>query len=71
MPVIVGAIGATYTQIVRGLTPGTRVVLANLSEKVPSASSSKPQGFIGTRIQIFHGKGGGQSVVVEGGRAGF
>ncbi|MGH7757902.1 MAG: efflux RND transporter periplasmic adaptor subunit [Candidatus Dormibacteria bacterium] len=67
VPVTVGAVGPTYTQIVRGLRSGTKVVLANLSQKAPSAAS-KPQGLIGPRVQFFgKGRGGAHSVVVQGG----
>ena len=38
-PVTVGVVGATYTQIVSGLSRGTTVILANLSTPVPSSSN--------------------------------
>lgn len=31
-----GAVGATYTQVKQGLTAGQRVVLANLSQAIPT-----------------------------------
>jgi multidrug efflux pump subunit AcrA (membrane-fusion protein) len=37
--VSVGVVGATYTQITSGLTKGTKVVLADLSEAIPSSNT--------------------------------
>jgi HlyD family secretion protein len=39
-PVTVGAVGTDYTQITRGITAGTTVVLADLDEAVPSSSTT-------------------------------
>ena len=39
-PVQIGAVGTDYTQITRGITAGTVVVLANLDEAVPSSSTT-------------------------------
>jgi hypothetical protein len=45
--VTVGVVGATYTQIMSGLTRGTAVVLANLSTAVPSSSTNSNTGRFG------------------------
>jgi RND family efflux transporter MFP subunit len=48
--VTIGAIGGSATQITSGISPGTSVVLADLSEAVPSSST-------GTSTRIFGGGG--------------
>jgi macrolide-specific efflux system membrane fusion protein len=39
-PVKIGIVGGVYTQIVSGLSVGTSVMLANLSEPVPSSNAT-------------------------------
>jgi multidrug efflux pump subunit AcrA (membrane-fusion protein) len=46
-PVTLGVVGATYTQILSGVTRGMTVVLANLSSPVPSSSSNLNSGRFG------------------------
>ncbi|MGB7103434.1 MAG: biotin/lipoyl-binding protein [Acidimicrobiales bacterium] len=56
-PVVVGAVGGVLTQIKAGLTPGEKVVIANLSASVPGSKSSQ---FPGSRnITIIGGPGSG------------
>jgi HlyD family secretion protein len=43
-PVTIGVVGAEYTQIKSKLSPTTRVVLADLSQAVPSSSTSSTTG---------------------------
>ena len=73
--VTVGAMGATTTQILAGLTTGQRVILANLNAAVPSSSSNLTtgggNGFRSLRISGGPGPGGfsppgGGSVSVSG-----
>lgn len=57
--VAVGVVGAIHTQITAGIAEGTRVVLAELSEPVPSSSTnSLGGGFGGVNIQVIGGPGG-------------
>jgi uncharacterized membrane protein YgcG len=62
-PVQVGAVGPDLTQIVSGLQPGQQVVLADLSQPLPSATT-------GTRTGGFGGAGGGGGFGGGGGRPG-
>ena len=55
-PVSVGAVGSPYTQITKGLTLGTTVVLADLSEAIPASSNATTGRFGGARLG---GAGGG------------
>ena len=65
-PVTVGVVGATYTQIVSGLSRGTTVILANLSTPVPSSSTNSNTG----RFGGFGGLGGGGGFAGRGGLGG-
>lgn len=57
--VTVGAVGTTLTQITSGLTSGTKVVLANLSESVSTGSTGSTTTGSGTsRFGGFGGFGG-------------
>jgi hypothetical protein len=63
--ITVGIVGSIYTQVTGGVAKGTTVILANLSQAVPSSStSSSTGGFGGGRF----GGGGGSGI---GGGAGF
>ncbi len=66
-PVVVGAVGGVLTQIKSGLTPGEKVVIANLSASLPGQKSNSqfPSGNI-----HFIGPGGGNGVIVQKGSAG-
>lgn len=57
-PVVVGAVGGVFTQIKSGLTPGEKVVVANLSASLPGQSSNNQQ-FSGGGEKIIIGPGGG------------
>jgi HlyD family secretion protein len=64
--VTVGVVGATYTQILSGLSRGTTVVLADLSTPVPSSSSNLNTG----RFGGLGGLGGGGGFGGRGGLGG-
>jgi hypothetical protein len=66
----VGMVGATYTQVDSGLTPGQSVVLVDYAEPVPSSNTNSLGGlgsflgggggnFVGGPGAFFFGHGGG------------
>jgi hypothetical protein len=57
----VGIVGGVYTQVTGGITDGTSVILATMSQAVPSSSTSSSTG----------GFGGGGGFGGAGGGAGF
>jgi trimeric autotransporter adhesin len=65
-PVTVGVVGATYTQIVSGLSRDTTVILANLSTPVPSSSTNSTN----ARFGGLGGLGGGGGFAGLGGGLG-
>lgn len=62
--VVVGAVGGVLTQIKAGLTPGEKVVIADLSASLPGSNPSKGGGFPGTHSQ-FIGPGGQSGIVTK------
>jgi trimeric autotransporter adhesin len=44
VPVGVGAVGPTWTEITRGLTAGQQVVLANLDAALPNSATNSSNG---------------------------
>lgn len=68
--VTVGAIGTTLTQITSGLTSGTKVVLANLSQSISSGSTNTTSTGTG-RFGGFGGFGGGGLGGLGGGFGGL
>lgn len=69
--VTVGVVGDTYTQITSGISMGTTVVLADLSQPLPSSNeSSTLRGLSGTGGfggSVFRGAGGGGFAGAAGG----
>jgi macrolide-specific efflux system membrane fusion protein len=61
-PVVVGAVGGVLTQIKSGLTPGEKVIVANLSSSLPGQKSNNqfPSGGV-----HFSGTGGPGGVIVQ------
>jgi multidrug efflux pump subunit AcrA (membrane-fusion protein) len=61
-PVVAGAVGGVLTQIKAGLTPGEKVVIANLSASLPGQKSNTQ--FPGGGVH-FIGPGGGGGVIIQ------
>jgi multidrug efflux pump subunit AcrA (membrane-fusion protein) len=77
----VGVVGATWTEVTSGLTRGQEVVLADLSQPLPSSATSSSNGSTGTNGAnglngigggrfFFGGGAGGGGIRVPGGGAG-
>jgi HlyD family secretion protein len=69
VPVTVGSVGETWTEIKQGLTTGQQVVLADLSAPLPSSAtqSSSTNGTGGFPGRFFPGGGGNPTGGVRGG----
>jgi multidrug efflux pump subunit AcrA (membrane-fusion protein) len=64
-PVVVGAVGGVLTQIKSGLTPGEKVVIANLSASLPGQKSNNGTQFPGGGGFHIIGPGGGSGVIIQ------
>ncbi len=69
--VTVGATGATYTQVTKGLTVGEEVVLANLSAAIPTSTTTTNRFGGATGLGSGAGLGGGTGLGGTGATGGF
>ncbi len=68
IPIVPGAVGAAFTQVITGLQPDDQVVLANLSTPVPTGGTTSLRGLVGGfGGGAFRGGGAGGAGAAGGG----